>query len=1464
MRKLLASVVLFIVVSAILYAQPQPVPPPPPFPSSGPLTRDQISNQFNAARARISARQSQSGLPPRTTLPLRPAPPDRLAQEINTARARLNVSQAKLSPAELNRLAETLGRSNYLAAAIVEAIDRNDFTNAAALLKEFPGSIDDLRQYGQPLLGQAGNMNQMDKVDFLLEHKASPDAMSPFGEPILFQTIQFRRWELAAKLVKAGASLTRTNRMGRTAPAMFFENIFPGSFGNDQVTNFVSLMLEHGLDPFSVSRSMYRTADAPPTSLLEECLSREQGRYGMGFGSIQSAFGDLLLTDKPSAARRTPLGDTALHVAAAWDRTNAIEFLLHAGFNIDQTNDAGLTPLQALAGLGDFAGSGFGNFNFGRASFPMRPRLMRPGLPGQPAPQLTIVDFLRAKGATLDVFSAAGLGLTNELAAILATNAALANVPDGYGRTPLHYAVRAAQLNNNSYMAIGPQGIPMITNAPAGLKSPSDAVALLLKAGANPSAVTTKEVPQLRDVTAFPAGTTPLHLAARNGNTVMIRTLLVARANAKLVDENGDSPLHLAARTWATNAIPLLLTAGAPIDATNRAGHTPLRAAVESRCSPCAEVLVKAGASLTNGLGKNTLLHIAAERGDVATAGLLLKQGLALEGRDGEGRTPLQKAAAAKMWDCLVFLQKRGADVNAIDNEFNTALHLLASQQDDSVQHLREDSSLIEWERKQLATPGWTGRALGWLIKSKVMTAPGTPVWTNTSLSLWLVEQGAKASLTNRAGQTPLHALCGAPWARWYEAAQASNRVTTLLNAGATLGQRDTNGSTALDLAGAGEASQLFKFMLAKVGPQVNQPDALGRTLLHRAIENSRDNLDTVVALLAAGAEPNVADQQGLTPLHLAAQVRMDGYNHRREDLVSLLLTNKANPNLADREGRTPLHLLFQTCGGPFGSYANELAAVLLTNGANPNATDKSGRTPLHALLSVTNQYFYPLNQMQDILRDPRWDFSIRDRAGNTPLHLWVARSDPVDSGWYELKEVITRQNLGNLTNNEGDTILHLAIRREKDQAARVLMQSGADPRLKNLRGETVLRLAVEKTPAYFDDYVRPPGASYRFFDSLRQRDLKEVNVWLDADPSLVSLTNKNGITPLMAATDAGNTNIINRLLELGAPLDALSALRLGRMDDFRKLLPEVRRPVPGDWLFDAVRFGTLEGLQSLVAAGGDVQFADADGNSLLFRAKETKNAAIMDWLSAQGCRETFFDAIVSGDRAAAEAFINADAACVSRTNRNGRPPLYRAAAAEKTASVALLLEHGAKADAPLFGGWTALHVAAAQDSAEIGQLLLKAGASPDALGWGMSPLHLAAAIGCTNMAELLLQNGADINLAQSGQGGYFGNTALHWAAHMGELETFKLLLAHGADLDAANQQGQTPLELARATARGQHWGFSRPPEAKYKRPPGNRTMFIPASRDAMIKQLEEAASRSSQAASHLSSEANNNSPGSP
>ena len=76
----------------------------------------------------------------------------------------------------------------------------------------------------------------------------------------------------------------------------------------------------------------------------------------------------------------------------------------------------------------------------------------------------------------------------------------------------------------------------------------------------------------------------------------------------------------------------------------------------------------------------------------------------------------------------------------------------------------------------------------------------------------------------------------------------------------------------------------------------------------------------------------------------------------------------------------------------------------------------------------------------------------------------------------------------------------------------------------------------------------------------------------------------------------------------------------------------------------------------------------------------------------------------------------------------------------------------------------------------------------------GDTPLHEAAQSGNAASCERLIKAGADVNATDPD----YGLTPLHEAARKGYADIVHALLVGGADPDAKNNNGQTPLDLAR------------------------------------------------------------------
>ena len=107
--------------------------------------------------------------------------------------------------------------------------------------------------------------------------------------------------------------------------------------------------------------------------------------------------------------------------------------------------------------------------------------------------------------------------------------------------------------------------------------------------------------------------------------------------------------------------------------------------------------------------------------------------------------------------------------------------------------------------------------------------------------------------------------------------------------------------------------------------------------LLHQAVIDG--NIEAVKQHIAAGADVNAKDENGVTPLHWT----------ETKEIAELLIAKGADVNAKDDwSGSTPLHR-----AATFGY--KEIAELLIAKGADVNARTGSGETPLDLAIKYKN-----------------------------------------------------------------------------------------------------------------------------------------------------------------------------------------------------------------------------------------------------------------------------------------------------------------------------------------------------------------------------------------------------------------------------------------------------------------------------------------------------------------------------
>ncbi len=384
-------------------------------------------------------------------------------------------------------------------------------------------------------------------------------------------------------------------------------------------------------------------------------------------------------------------------------------------------------------------------------------------------------------------------------------------------------------------------------------------------------------------------------------------------------------------------------------------------------------------------------------------------------------------------------------------------------------------------------------------------------------------------------------------------------------------------------------------------------------------------------------------------------------------------------------------------------------------------------------------------------------DVSVAEADGTTALH-WAAYRDDADT-----VDLLIRAGAPvNAANDLGATPLWAASQNGSAAMVRLLLVTGANPNLALLVGETPLMVAS------------------------RAGAVEAVELLLGAGAS-VDAHGARGQTALMWAVAQKHPEVVRVLLAHGASVKARSDIYNEVMAVSPHGLLDYNRSIPhgnDTALLFAARVGDLESAKLLVAAGAGVNDADAWGVTATTLAAHSGFADVVELLLDKGA-----DPNVAGP---------------------GFTALHEAIMRRDERLVAMLLDHGADANAPL-KTWTPTR-RASQDFNFQPPLV------------GATPFWLAARVTSPAVMRLLLKHGADPKFVHHAD--YIGGesliheqnqlTAVMAALGMGgrinawvppsrlerealTLESVRVAVDSGVDVNAADLDGRTALDAAKS-----------------------------------------------------------------
>ena len=515
-------------------------------------------------------------------------------------------------------------------------------------------------------------------------------------------------------------------------------------------------------------------------------------------------------------------------------------------------------------------------------------------------------------------------------------------------------------------------------------------------------------------------GNTPLHYACQYECIDIVMYLIEHGCNQNTANNEQELPLHIACRK--SLELTKLLN-NCDINSQNDTGDTPLHIACQFKKQDIMLYLIeemKCDVRITNADGKNAL-HIASSKSMKVR---LLVQRSDINCQDYSGNTPLHDACYHQNYDMIqLLLSFTDCRTDISNKEGQLVFHVLLKHHSFgyNTQNLEECLPVIELilqrncntaiaANNDGVTPLDIAVERGMLqVLARIYNVVEIEDRTSSRLLhtacehgrseivRWLIDHGASTGVRDSDMNFPQH--------RCFYRKYNSCLIQTLKQLGpVNVCKVNKNNDTILHLAcKKGDKNVLFyllnTFDDCKKAFSIQNDDK--ETPLHMFA--SKGIASSEILKLIECENPNIRDESGNTPLHLACR-------HKNVQFVHHLVTNcMCNLNIVNNQYELPIHIALARL---------DLKTIqLVISHENVDKCTKDDDTPLHIACRVGN-----LDASKLLLLDYHCNPNTTNSQGDTPLHIAAEKSLEL------VKLVATPENM-NVQNANGDTPLHLACR---------------------------------------------------------------------------------------------------------------------------------------------------------------------------------------------------------------------------------------------------------------------------------------------------------------------------------------------------------------------------------------------------------------------------------------------------